>query len=136
MAQVKDPGSGGFRPSLVTVPDGLSAGIEFLASENATYKRGGVTLDATAVVADGNGDKAVAKGTLLGVVTIGGKYVAYDDAAITGEEVAVGILNEDVNLRDGDVIAGMLIQGVVLSARVTGYDAAAAVDLPAITFLA
>ncbi len=118
-----------YNPAIKTESLGVTAEINFLASEHAMVKRSGITLDNTQVVADGSGDKFIVAGTVLGVVTATGKYGPYDNAAVDGTAVAIGFLFETANLRDGDVTAGMLIHGSVLEARVTGVDAAAKVDL-------
>jgi len=229
--------SGGFTPALVTVSDGVTAEAAFLASEHAMVKRSGITLGSSLVSADGDGNKIVKAGQILGKVTATGKYGPYGgntnevqsvtvdatggtftlsfdgettgaiaenaaaatvqtallalsnlntgDVAVTGSaggpytvtfggayaganvaaltaaagsltggagtvviatdpsggsavsdgrEVAVGIALETVNLKDGDVICGMLIHGSVLEARCTGVDDAAKTALSQISF--
>jgi Bacteriophage lambda head decoration protein D len=121
--------SGGFTPGLRTVSDGVTAEASFLASEHGMVKRSGITLDATQVTADGDGNKIVKAGTVLGKVTANGKYGPYDNAASDGTEVAVGFALESVNLKDGDTICGILLHGSVLEARCTGVDASAKTDL-------
>jgi hypothetical protein len=123
-------GTGGWRPSLVTTPGPLAAEASFLASEHGMVKRVGVTLDATTVGVDANGDKVLKAGTVLGKITASGKYRAYDNAlGATAGGTAEGFLEESVNLRNGDVVAGILIHGSVLSARTSGLDASAQTDL-------
>jgi len=119
----------GFRPSLRTVSDGVTREASFLASEHMMVKRIGVTLDSAAVTADGDGNKIVAAGTVLGAITASGKYAPYDDTNVDGTEDAAGFLLETVNLRHGDLVVGMLMHGSVLRARVTGLDAAAEADM-------
>jgi hypothetical protein len=46
---------GGFTAGLQTVADPLSPSVEFLASQDYTVKRSGITIDAAAVTADGDG---------------------------------------------------------------------------------
>lgn len=228
--------SGGFTPGLRTVSDGVTAEASFLASEHGVVKRSGVTLASSLVSADGDGNKIVKAGTVLGKVTSTGKYAPYaanvsevqtvtvdatggtftltfdgettgaiaegataaavqaallllsnlntGDVVVTGDaggpftvtfggqyagtnvptltaaagsltggagtvviatdpqgaagatgiETAAGILLETANLKDGDVIAGMLIHGSVLEVRCTGVDAAAKSALSQISF--
>lgn len=121
--------SGGFTPALVTTSDGVTAEASVLASEHAMFKRVGITLDASLVAADGDGNKILAAGTVIGKVTATGKYGAYNNAATDGREVAVGLITESVNLKDGDVITHLLLHGSVLEARCTGVDANAKTDL-------
>lgn len=121
--------SGGFTPGLRTVSDGVTAEASFLASEHQMVKRSGITIASSAVDADGDGNKIVKAGTVLGVITASGKYAPYDNTNNDGTEVAVGFALESVNLKDGDVICGLLLHGSVLEARCTGVDANAKTDL-------
>lgn len=121
--------SGGFTPGLRTVSDGVTAEASFLASEHIMVKRQGATLAASLVSADSDGNKIVKAGTLLGVVSSSGKYGPYADNASDGRQAAVGIALESVNLRDGDVVCGLMLHGSVLEARCTGVDANAKTDL-------
>jgi len=124
-------GGGGFRPSLKNESDdGLGYEAAFLASEHMMKKRGGITVDASTVGADSNGDKILRAGTVMAKVDSTGKYRAYLnslDADAGG--VASGFLLESINLRDGDQICGLVIHGSVLSARVSGLDSNARTDL-------
>lgn len=70
--------SGGFTPSLRRTEAGLSGKASFLASERMTVKRGGITLDASLVPADANGNKILDEGTFVSEVTATGKYGPYD----------------------------------------------------------
>lgn len=70
--------SGGFTPSLKRTDAAISGGASFLASEDYTVKRVGITLDASLVSADANGDKIVKAGTFVSEVTATGKYGPYD----------------------------------------------------------
>ena len=129
MAATTQGGSGGFRPSLKTTDLGVNAEASFLASQHLEFKRGGITVDATTVGADANGDKVLKAGTPMGVITASGKYGAYNNGHADGTETAVGILPESINLRDGDVICGLIVHGSVLEARCSGLDANAKTDL-------
>lgn len=118
-----------FRPSLKRTSLGVTPDYAFLASEHASTIRSGITLDASLVGADANGDKILPAGCVLGKVTTGGKYGAYDDAESDGREDAVGFLMEEVNLKDGDLIVTLLTHGSVITARTSGLDANAKTDL-------
>ena len=115
--------SGGFQPSLKRTDVAVGGKASFLASENMTVKRGGITLDSTLVTADGDGNKILEAGTFVTPVTATGKYGIYATGALDGRQTpsddVSGYLLESVNLKDGDVICGLLIEGSVLSARVT-----------------
>lgn len=118
-----------YNPKIRTSSIGVGSEFEFLASEHGMYKRAGVTLDAAVVGLDGDGHKYLVKGTTLGEITLSGKWGPYDDAANDGREIAKGFLLEQCDLKDGDVIAGAIIHGSVLEARVSGLDASGKVDL-------
>ncbi len=123
-------GSGGFSPGLKTVDLGVNEDWAYLASEeNLVSKRGGATFDATEVAADGNGDKIVAGGTAIAIVTAASKYAPYDDGNVDGTEVGTGILVHDINLRDGDIVAAVWLAGSFIEVRTTGVDAAFKVDV-------
>jgi len=115
--------SGGFTPKLITTSDNVNREASFLASDQLSVKRCGITLDAATVTADGNGDKVLKAGTFVSKITATGKYGPYASGASDGRQTpsddTSGYLLESVNLRDGDVIAGCLLNGSVLSARVT-----------------
>jgi len=118
-----------FNPKIRTSSIGVASEFEFLASQHGMFKRAGVTLDSTTVGADAELHKYLTKGTCLGEITATHKWGAYDDVAEDGREVARGFLLETCDLKDGDVIAGVIIHGSVLEARVSGLDASGKVDL-------
>lgn len=115
--------SGGFTAGLKRSSVTITGGPSFLASEQYTAKRGGITLDAATVTADANGDKIIKAGTFVSRITATGKYGPYATGASDGRQTpsddTSGYLPEGVNLRDGDVICGVFISCSVLSARVT-----------------
>lgn len=122
---------GGFVPALKKVSQNVNYEADFLASEKFTMKRAGVTLDASVVAADGNGDKIVKKGTLLCKITASGKYGPFSSGAVNGQQTVddnSGYLLESVNLRDGDVITGLMLQGAVIKSRVTPSSTFAALQ--------
>lgn len=82
-----------------------------------------VTLDDAAGVLEA--------GTVLGMVTATGKYVAYTDAATNGvgSDTAVGILYHRRDTTAGETLASMQVQGTVRRSRLTGLTAAAEADL-------
>lgn len=118
-----------FNPKIRTSSIGVTSEFSFLASAHAIYKRAGVTLNAALVGADANGDKFLIAGTCVGEITATHLWGPYDDTAVDGRAVAQGFLLETTNLKDGNVLAGVIIHGSVLEARVSGLDAAGKVDL-------
>lgn len=106
------------------------------------YPGYGTTLsnDPTAILASGagyvtvqvtikSGEGELDKGTVLGVETASEKYVAYDDGAADGSEVAKAILADTVDATSSDQLVHAYIRGVFYVSKLTGYDAAALVDL-------
>jgi len=82
---------------------------------------------------------ALEAGTVLGKITASGKYHVYNDSHGDGTEVARGILFNRVEapsgLGGGDVLASMMVMGVVRSGSLFGYDANAATDLKLFRFV-
>ncbi len=139
MARVESTFGGGFSAGLRTITDPGITHVEFLASENYTVKRSGITLAAGAVSADGNGRKLLKGGTVLALATGGthaGKYVPYVNGGANGAGTPAGFLfTPGVDLQYGDIVGSLVITGSVLEARVTGMDAAAKTALaPKFTF--
>lgn len=124
---------GGFNPNLISTDFG-HASASFLASEHAMSKRCGITLDSSLLTADSNGNKYLMGGTALGKVTATGKYGPYNNGLSDGRETGTGILEHDVNLKYGDVIASMILHGSVIEARCIGVDSAFKTDCPNIIF--
>lgn len=111
--------SGGFTPGLRRSTTAVSGKASFLASEHYIAKRVGATFDAAEVAADSNGDKVIEEGTLVTKDATTGKYVPYVDNTATPLTDDSGYTFEGINLKDGDVVAGVVVHGSVLSARVT-----------------
>jgi len=118
-----------FQPRVENLPP---ADVEFLASRHYVTKT--VTIDASTVPADGNGDKILKAGTVLGKITASGLYGPYDPGAADGRETADCILLNSVNCRDGNQVAAAVTHGVVYEARVTGLDGQAKQQLARIEF--
>jgi hypothetical protein len=124
-------GGGGFVPALKKVSQGVTAETAFLASEKFTMRRAGITVDASVVTADADGNKIVKRGTLMNKITANGKWGPYSSGASNGQQTVgddSGYLLESINLRDGDVICGLMVQGAVLKARVTPSSTFAALQ--------
>jgi len=71
------------------------------------------------------------KGTLLGVVAATGKLKAYDDAHSDGTEIAVGVLDRDLDATLRDKPCTYFVRGYFYEERLVGLDAAAKADLQA-----
>lgn len=120
----------GFTAGLRRESLGVSPDYSFLASEHIEVKRAGVTLDSSTVGADADGNKILEAGWVLGKVDSTGKYRSYDTgAAADAGGTAAGFLMESVNLKDGDVVASMMVHGAVIVPRTSGLDANARTDL-------
>jgi hypothetical protein len=86
------------------------------------------------VIASG---ESLVSGTVLGKLTSGGKYAAYNDALSDGTETAVGILLYDADATDADQNAVMIARlAEVESAHLTGSDANGLADLAALNIIA
>lgn len=122
--------SGGFTPGLKTTSQDVTGEAAFLASEHKMAKRGGITVAASTVGADADGNKVLKAGTVMAKIDSSGKYRAYSNAlASDAGGTAAGFLPESINLKDGDVICGLVIHGSVLVSRVSGLDSNARTDL-------
>lgn len=67
---------------------------------------------------------ALVKGTVLGIVTLSGKYAPYVAGHSDGTEVARAILLEDAAAASADVLAQAGFVGKYVEAQLTGLDAA------------
>jgi hypothetical protein len=97
---------------MTTFTEGKHAG-EFLISEaNGTRSRLNVTI--------ASGEDLVA-GQVVGKITSGGKYAAYDNGAGDGTEVAAGILLDNVDATDGDVEAVVIVRDAEVNGECLTY---------------
>lgn len=104
----------------ITTTQGVSTEYKLVGLDKCVFQ--GITVKA------GEGD--LAKGTVMGIITVGKLAGVYDDAHVDGTEVARGILDNDVDASGAVNMPGtMLIVGVVAEDKLTGFDAAAAVDM-------
>lgn len=124
--------SGGFTPGFRTSGTEIPYQPSVLASQHGMYSSGGVTFDSTAVTADANGNKIVPIGTIVTIDETSGKARPYTMA--DGNNVFGILVTTSLNLRDGDVVQGVLIHGSVWKARVPGINQAIIDSLPAINF--
>jgi len=95
---------------------------EFLLSEgNGNISREEITITSGEVLA---------VGAVVGKVTATGKYVAYNDAGVAGEEVAAGILYDAVDATGADA-KGVIIARLaeVDASLIVGGDTAGNTDL-------
>lgn len=99
---------------------------EFLKSEgNADISREEVTIAAAA--------GAMVAGTVVGKITASGKYVAYDNGAADGSEVAAGVLYRGVADSAADQQAVIIARlAEVKEDELTGLDANGKADLKAL----
>lgn len=111
---------GGFTPGLKTTQDPLQSSVEFLASQDYTVKRGGITLDAAAVAADADGNKIVKGGTALYKRAATGKYTP-----ATGQEVqTVTVTGAPAGGTFTLTYAGQTTAGIAYNATVTAVRTA------------
>lgn len=115
------------RPSYGRFTDQTNTPTEILASTVGLEKLG-IQID-TAVAA------LIVKGTVMGKVTASGLYKPYDNAAVDGTEVALGIIVDDcdptvsADQADLRLAASMYIHGSFVEANLVGLDATGKTDL-------
>lgn len=103
---------------------------DFILSEaSGTRSRESVTIAAAAA--------ALTVGTVVGKITASGKYVAYDNGASDGSEVAAGVLYAAVADSAADQ-SGVIIarDAEVNASRLTGSDTPGLADLKALGIIA
>jgi len=115
---------------MATQTEGRYAG-EFLLYEEPLMSRDEVTLAA------GSSGEVLAAGTVLGKITTGGKYTAYDDGLVNGAQTAVAVLLSPVDIT-ADVTAVVIarLAAVKTAALQWHADADATAKTAAYTALA
>lgn len=109
---------------MTTFTEGKHA-AEFLLYEEGSYSRDQVVLSSTAGALDA--------GTVLGKVTATGEYVAYDNAAVNGSEVARAILLYPTKDQTVDQKVTVISRTAeVIGSLLTGLDANGTADLAAV----
>ena len=115
--------------------------INFLDSQQVRYVRGGVTLDATEVAADGNGMKKLPAGTFIGKVE-NGKYAKYTAGGgitptlILAEEVIFTTFTPTGGVAHADQVATAIDMARVITSRLPeAPDATVKANMPMITFV-
>jgi len=83
-------------------------------------------------IADG---VAIAAGTVVGIITVGGKYGAYATGNTDGTQNPVGILLNDITADTEDRNCVYMNNGAVITEMLTGWDAGAATALPQIQLI-
>ncbi|MBG9656066.1 MULTISPECIES: head decoration protein [Cytobacillus] len=108
---------------------------EILASYEAIREVvNGITIDASAVTADGDGKKIVKKGMPLGKLA-NGKYAPYNAGATDGSENPTVILKHSYDVTEGDQVAAGYEMAKVISERIpVTVDAALKGKMPLIQF--
>ena len=98
----------------------------FISSEaNGNRSRLVVTVDGAATTAAG-----LSSGTVMGKVTSGGKYKAYDASASDGTEDAAGVLIEELDTTASDSTATLIVRDAEVNEdELTGSDAAGKIEL-------
>lgn len=112
-----------------TKTEARRTGNFILAEANGTRSRDEVTIAAAA--------GALEPGTLVGKITATGKYVAYNNGASDGSEVAAGVMYAaapDLATDQKGVIIAR--DAEVVAERLVGSDAAGLADLKAIGIIA
>lgn len=107
-------------------PDGIVIGTGVVA---AAFSKGGLSF----TLADGATDFVAGDGFTITVTAGSGKYVAYDNTATDGSEVAAAILYAAVADSTSDQKAAAVVRDAeVDESLLTGLDAAGKTDLQAI----
>ncbi len=110
---------------VVEGPDGKIVGTGKVAT---AFSKGGLAF----TLADAT-DFVVGDGFTITVAAGTGKWAAYDDTHVNGTEIATGVLYTALPINTGDQSGVVIARNAeVASARLTGSDAAAVVDLAAL----
>lgn len=106
-----------------------------IAPGDVTVTGGDLPAEVTLTFGGSYANQNVPVVTVVGTGLTGGTItVATDTPGVSGTTAKGILVNGGVNLRDGDVITGMLVHGSVLEARLTGLDADAKAALSLILF--
>ena len=73
----------------------------------------------------------LAAGSILGKITSGGKYKAYDNALSDGAQSAAGILYDAVDASGGDKIAAVIVRNAEVDGDVINWGAMTGGDITA-----
>ncbi|PJC14280.1 MAG: head decoration protein [Comamonadaceae bacterium CG_4_9_14_0_8_um_filter_57_21] len=113
---------------MTNLVEGFHTG-EYLVSEaDGTLSREEVTVTQAGT--------ALVSGTVMGKVTVSGKYVPYSNTAADGSEVAAGVLYTSCEAATGDRDAVVHVRNCeVFGAALTGSDANSAADLKALNVI-
>jgi len=106
-----------------TTQRGPVGGEEIMAAYSPPPLIKGITIP--------SGEGVLEAGTVMGRVTASKKYVAYDDTAVDGSQVARGILRNSIDCTDADGLGDLVMSGIVKLSKIIGLDAAATTDLNA-----
>ena len=110
---------------MTTLVEGKHTGEYLVSESNGTRSREEVIVDQTGT--------AIVSGTVMGKVTVGGKYKPYSNIASDGTEVAAGILYTQLGAKTGDSDAVLHVRDCeVAGIALTGSDSPAIVDLKAL----
>jgi hypothetical protein len=111
----------------MSLTEGTRAG-EFVISEG----NGAISREEVTLITGQN----LAAGTLLGKITTGGKYTAYDNGASDGSQAVAGILYDNVDATDADKTVVIIARDAeVSSALLTGSDANGVADMLALNII-
>jgi hypothetical protein len=107
---------------------------EILASYEVVREvTNGITINSTAVTADGDGKKILKKGQPMSLVA--GKYVPYNSGGVDGSESPSILLKHTYDVTDGDHVAAGYEVAKVISARLpVTVDATLKGKMPNIVF--
>ncbi|MHA6484474.1 head decoration protein [Paenibacillus sp. strain BS8-2] len=114
----------------------VDSDYEILASLDVVREvTNGITIDASAVTADSDGNKIIKKGMPMAKLTASGKYVPYDAEGEDGSQNPTVILKRTVNVKGGDHVVSGYEVAKVISARIpVTVDATLRGKMPHIVF--
>lgn len=124
-------------PGTLSGPYGTPSRAYLISKDGAVRVIKEILVGTTDATNTTNRTTYLRQGLVLGKVTASGKYTAYDDDGTDdGRRVALGVLDEDVDMLDNfgnalaaPILASILIRGHVDPAHLIGYDANGGADL-------